>query len=289
MIVKNNYLETASMSLNEACALMEVSRSGYVAWQDRKPRHDILDQDVRFTLHNIAEDFPYYGYKRMTKALQRVGYIVNHKRTYRLMQEEKLLCKRKKINPVTTQSNHKFQKYKNLAKGFVPTAINQLIVADITYIALGSEFVYLAVIMDVYSRRFVGWDLSRNADAQLTLSALNMAIVMRGKVNIQGCIHHSDQGVQYAATAYVERLHEVGMLPSMGEVGNSYENAFAESSIKTIKYDEVHMKEYESFEEAHTNIKKFIEEVYNKKRLHSSIGYMPPEEFEKKAEKISLS
>lgn len=289
MIVKNNYLESAPMSLNKACGLMEVSRNGYIAWQDRKPRLDVLDQDVRFALHNIAEDFPYYGYKRMTKALQRVGYIVNHKRIYRLMYEEKLLCKRKKFKPVTTQSNHKFQKYKNLAKGFIPTAINQLIVADITYIALGSEFVYLAVIMDVYSRRFVGWDLSRNADAQLTLNALNMAIAMRGEAKIQGCIHHSDQGVQYAATAYVERLHEVGMLPSMGEVGNSYENAFAESSIKTIKYDEVHMKEYESFEEAHTNIKKFIEEVYNKKRLHSSIGYMPPEEFEKKAEKISLS
>ncbi len=289
MIVKNNYMETTPMSLNEACSLMEVNRAGYVTWKDRKPRHNVLDQNVRFALHNMAEEFPYYGYKRMTKALQRAGYIVNHKRIYRLMYEEKLLFKRKKFKPVTTQSNHKFQKYKNLAKGFIPTTINQLIVADITYIALGSEFVYLAVIMDVFSRKFVGWDLSRKADAQLVLNALNMAIAMRGNINIHGCIHHSDQGVQYAATAYVERLHQVGMRPSMGEVGNSYENAFAESSIKTIKYDEVHMKEYESFEEAHTNIKKFIEEVYNKKRLHSSIGYVPPEEFEKKAEKISLS
>lgn len=289
MIIKNNYVETAPVSLNQTCGLMEVSRSGYVAWKDKKPEHDILEQDVRLMLHSIAEDFPYYGYKRMTKALQRVGYIVNHKRTYRLMQEEKLLCKRKKFKPVTTQSNHKFQKYKNLANGFIPTAINQLIVADITYIALGSEFVYLAVIMDVYSRRFVGWDLSRNADAQLVLNALNMAIAMRGEANMKGCIHHSDQGVQYAATAYVERLHEIGILPSMGEVGNSYENAFAESSIKTIKYDEVHMKEYESFGDAYANIKKFIEEVYNKKRLHSGIGYMPPEEFEKKSGKISLS
>jgi len=191
-------------------------------------------------LRCIAEEFPYYGYKRMTKVLLREGYKVNHKRIYRLMDEEKLLCKRKKFQPITTNSNHAFQKYDNLAKGFVPTSINQLIVADITYIAL------------------------------------------RGAKNLKGCIHHSDQGVQYAATKYVARLLELGIVPSMSGKGNSYDNAFAESAIKTIKYNEVHMKNYESFEEVHANIKRFIEEVYNKKQLHSGIGYVPPIEFETK-------
>lgn len=278
MIVKNNL--AGPMSLGEACQLARISRSGYIAWNGRNPKGNDFEEDVRCALRKIAEEFPYYGYKRMTKALQREGYKVNHKRIYRLMADEKLLNKRKRFNPVTTQSNHCFPKYSNLAKGFTPMAINQLIVADITYIALQSEFVYLAILMDVFSRRFIGWELSREADAQLVLNALNMAIAMRGAKNIEECIHHSDQGVQYAAHAYVQRLHEVGIKPSMGEKGNSYENAYAESAIKTIKYNEVNMKEYGSFEDARANIKKFIEEVYNKKQLHSGIGYVPPEEFE---------
>lgn len=280
MIFKSNYLKDGSMSLTEACQLVEVSRNGYLAWKDRSPKHNEFEMEVRCALYNIAEEFPYYGYKRMAKALQREGYKVNHKRVYRLMTEEKLLCKRRKFKPVTTQSNHNFRIYSNLAKGFTPTGINQLIVADITYISLGSEFVYLAIIMDVYSRRFIGWDLSRKADAYLVLNALNMAIAMRDEEHMKGCIHHSDQGVQYASTEYVKRLEQVGMLPSMSRRGNSYDNAYAESAIKTIKYNEIHMKEYRSFEEAYVNIKKFIMEVYNKKQLHSGIGYLPPEEFE---------
>jgi transposase InsO family protein len=220
----------------------------------------------------------------MTKALQREGYNVNHKRIYRLMKEEGLLYKPgKKFKPMTTQSNHSFQKYDNLAKGFVPTVINQLIVSDITYIILGSGFVYLAIIMDVFSRRFIGWELSRNPNADLVLNALDMAIDLRGAENLNGCIHHSDQGVQYACTDYVNRLEQVRMIPSMSSKGNSYDNAFAESAIKTLKYNEVYMKEYDSFEDAHENIKRFIEEVYNRKQLHSGIGYVPPVEFEKKA------
>ena len=282
MVLTNHFQENGLMSMPEACQLVDASRSGYSVWRKRKQESDPFENELRRVLHHIAEEFPYYGYKRMTKALQREDYTVNHKRIYRLMAEEKLLCKRKKFQPITTNSNHTFQKYDNLAKGFVPTGINQLIVADITYIALFSEFVYLAIIMDVYSRRFIGWELSRNADTQLVLQALYMAIDLRGRDNLKGCIHHSDQGVQYAATGYVEALQEVGMIPSMSRKGNSYDNAFAESAIKTIKYNEVHMKEYESFEEAHANIKKFIEEVYNKKQLHSGIGYVPPEEFERK-------
>lgn len=280
MTVKDNLGSGSSMSIGGACHLVEVSRSGYIAWKDRDPKSGDFEEEVRHALHKIAEEFPYYGYKRMTKALQREGYSVNHKRIYRLMSEEKLLNKRKRFKPVTTQSNHGFPKYGNLAKGFTPMDINQLIVADITYIALQFEFVYLAILMDVFSRRFIGWALSREADAQLALNALNMAIAMRGTKNIKGCVHHSDQGVQYASDAYVQRLEEVGMQPSMSDKGNSYDNAYAESAIKTIKYNEVNMKEYDSFEDARANIKKFIEEVYNKKQLHSGIGYVPPEEFE---------
>jgi transposase InsO family protein len=283
MIVKNNFEDDAPMSLGEACHLVQVSRSGYLDWNGREPKSDDFEQEVMSTLHRIAEEFPYYGYKRMTKALKREGLAVNHKRIYRLMADEKLLCIRKKFKPVTTQSNHGFPTYSNLAKDFIPQDINQLVVSDITYIALQSDFVYLAILMDVFSRRFVGWGLSREANSQLVLNALNRAIALRGAKNMKGCIHHSDQGVQYASHAYIQRLAEVGMLPSMSEKGNSYDNAYAESAIKTIKYNEVHMKEYESFEDAYFNIKKFIEEVYNKKQLHSGIGYIPPEEFEKTA------
>jgi putative transposase len=283
MLVKNNFGKGSLMSIGKACQLMQVSRNGYISWREREPKRDCFEEDIREAIFRIAEEFPYYGYKRMTKALQREGYSVNHKRIYRLMAEEKLLNRRKKYKPITTQSNHGFRKYSNLAKGFTPTGINQLIVADITYIALQFEFVYLAILMDVFSRRFVGWDLSREADTQLALNALNMAVAMRSEGNLKDCIHHSDQGVQYASDAYVRRLEEVGMLPSMSSRGNSYDNAFAESAIKTIKYNEVNMKEYESFEDSRANIKRFIEEVYNKKQLHSGIGYVPPEEFEKTA------
>lgn len=280
MILKNNFEKDIGMSLGNACELLEVNRNSFLAWKNRNQKSDDFEEEIRCSLHKIAEEFPYYGYKRMTKALKRGGYKVNHKRIYRLMSEEKLLCRPKKFKPITTQSNHNFRKYSNLAKGYIPNAINQLIVADITYIALESEFVYLAILMDVFSRRFIGWELSRNPDTQLILNALNMGIELRGKVNMKGCIHHSDQGVQYAADGYVQRLEQTGMLPSMSDKGNSYDNAFAESAIKTIKYNEVHMKEYESFEEAYANIKRFIMEVYNKKQLHSGIGYVPPEEFE---------
>jgi putative transposase len=281
MIITHNLGNGSPTSLGEACELVGVSRNGFLNWKTPKPLND--EGKIRCALRCIAEEFPYYGYKRMTKALQREGFSVNHKRVYRLMSEEKLLCLRKKFKPVTTQSNHGFPKYSNLAKDSAPTAINQLIVADITYVALQAEFVYLAILMDVFSRRFIGWELSREANTQLILSALNGAIALRGERGLKGCIHHSDQGVQYASHAYVERLAQVGMLPSMSEKGNSYENAFAESAIKTIKYNEVNMKEYESFEDAYRNIKAFIEEAYNKKQLHSGIGYVPPEEFEKTA------
>jgi len=272
-------IPNSNLPVIKAAEALGVSARAYYKDQHRTEIPD-RNGEVKKTIHAIALELPKYGYRRMMHELRRRDYVVNHKRVLRLMREENLLVRRKKRNPRTTQSHHGFPKHQNLVKDFTPSGVNQVWVADITYIRLGREFVYLASIMDLYSRRCVGWALSRNPDTQLTLDALNRAITLRGEGTVQGCIHHSDQGVQYAAYAYVERLHACGMLPSMGEVGNSYENAHAESFFKTLKNEEVWMNEYETLEDVYRNIKQFIEEVYNKKRLHSSIGYKPPIEYE---------
>lgn len=273
-------IQQSNLPVSKAASVFGVTARGFYKWQARPHSLDV-DTALRERIQIIALEFPKYGYRRITHELQRRGQTINHKRILRLMREENLLVKRKKYKPKTTQSNHNLPKYSNLLQEFTPTGVNQAWVADITYIRLLREFVYLAVLMDLFSRRCVGWALSRNPDTQLTQDALNRAIALRGERNVKDCIHHSDQGVQYAAQAYVQRLLEVGMKPSMGEVGNSYENAFAESFIKTLKNEEVWMNEYETIEDVHRNIKRFIEEVYNKKRLHSSIGYKPPIEYEK--------
>jgi transposase InsO family protein len=196
------------------------------------------------------------------------------------MREDNLLCVKRLFGPRTTDSNHGFCVYPNLAKDLEVTGFNQLWVADITYIRLTNEFIYLAVIIDLFSRKCVGWELERNIDTQLTLNALDMALSKRGGTRLSGLVHHSDRGVQYAANDYIDRLKENGIRISMSRKGNPYDNAFAESFIKTVKYEEVYLREYESYDEAKRNIKKFIEEVYNEKRIHSSIGYLTPEEFE---------
>ncbi len=278
--------EQSSLSVKQASNAFGVSARCFYKW---KSKEQCIDQNafLRKKIHDIALDFPRYGYRRITHALRREGELANHKRILRLMREENLLVRKRRFTPKTTQSKHGLPKYHNLVKGLVLTRINQAVVSDITYIRLLCEFVYLAVIMDLFSRRCIGWALSRSPDAQLTLDALNKAISLRGTTNLIGCIHHSDQGVQYAAHKYVQRLGEVGMLPSMGEIGNSYENAHAESLIKTIKIEEVYMNEYETMEDVCKNIQQFIEKVYNNKRLHSSIGYMPPVEFERKKEVLN--
>lgn len=279
-------ISTTNTGINTACSLLEVSRSGYYHWQQRSCLPEVKDEIIE-RIKEICTDFSKYGYRRVTKQLQRDGKIINTKKVRRIMKEANLVVKRKRYKPITTQSNHSLQTYPNLAKNFTPTGVNQLWVADITYIRLLYEFVYLAAITDVFSRRCIGWALSRNIDTNLALTALNKAIELRG--NIVGCIHHSDQGVQYAAAAYVEKLNEHGVLISMSRKGNCYDNAFAETFFKTLKYEEVLMNEYQTFDDAYQNIKRFIEEVYNKKRLHSSIGYMPPEEFENKMLNMSLT
>ena len=281
-------ISNTDITIGNSCSLLEVSRSSYYSWQLRSSLPEVKDETIE-RIKEICTDFSKYGYRRVTKQLHRDGKIINTKKVRRIMKEEKLVVRKKRYKPITTQSNHSLQTYPNLAKNFTPTGVNQLWVADITYIRLQYEFVYLAAITDVFSRRSVGWALSRNIDTQLALSALNKAIQLRGKENVIGCIHHSDQGVQYAAMAYVEKLREHDMLASMSRKGNCYDNAFAETFFKTLKYEEVLMNEYQTFDDAYQNIKRFIEEVYNKKRLHSSIGYVPPEEFENKMLNMSLT
>jgi len=275
-------IETSPLPIAHACRTLGVSRQGFYKWKQQEPAES-KDIEILAAIQEIAAEFPKYGYRRVTHALRRDDHVVNKKKVHRLMKENGLLVRRKKSKPITTQSHHGLPKYHNLTKGIVLTGINQIWVSDITYIWLLCEFVYLALVMDLFSRRCIGWALSRNPDTQLTLDALNRAIALRGAENVKGCIHHSDQGVQYCSHRFVQRVVEVGMRSSMGEVGNSYENAYAESVIKTIKYEEVYMNEYETIEDVYCNIERFIEEVYNKKRLHSSIGYKPPLEFEKEA------
>jgi len=224
--------------------------------------------------------FPGYGYRRVTKALTRAGYLVNHKRVLRIMREESLLCQLKRRFIPTTDSNHSFRTYPNLLREMALNAPDQAWQADITYIRLPTGFAYLAAVLDAYSRRCVGWQLSHCIDTNLTLTALEMALsTRRGRVE-PGLVHHSDRGVQYASCAYVERLESVGALVSMSAKGNPYDNAKAESFFKTLKREEVYLKQYHTFAEAAANIGQFIEDVYNQKRLHSSLGYIPPVEFE---------
>jgi len=267
------------VNLGSACFALGVSRSGYVKWLKREPESDIMG--LRDELQTIAVEFPRYGYRRMAMELKRRGFAVNRKRVLRIMREDNLLCVKRLFKPVTTDSNHSLAIHPNLAKGLEVTGLNQLWVADITYIRLLAEFVYLAVVIDVFSRKCVGWELDHRIDGRLAKRALEMALSERGG-DLSGLIHHSDRGVQYASGDYVNMLRENCIRVSMSAKWNPYDNAFAESFMKTLKYEEVYLCEYDSFREAYANIGRFIEDVYNKKRLHSSIGYLSPDEFEKK-------
>lgn len=280
--------ERGDVSLREACGCLGVSRRGYRLWRQRNSKPSSQEARVRDEIQEIACMFPRYGYRRVTHELRRRSIHANHKRVYRLMREDNLLCLKKRFRPQTTDSNHSLRVYPNLAKDLMVSGVNQLWVADITYVRLALEFVYLAAVLDAFSRRCVGWQLSRNIDTQLTLDALDKALANRRSVNLSGLIHHSDQGVQYAANDYVRRLTENGIQPSMSRRGNPYDNAYAESFIKTLKYEEVYLKEYDSFQDAYNNIKEFIEAVYNQKRIHSSIGYKTPNEYEKEVKNTNI-
>jgi putative transposase len=266
------------LSILHLCDLHGVSRSWYYE-QSNHSEHIVQEIALRDQIEDIILEFPGYGYRRVTHALARQGWPINHKRVLRIMQEESLLCHlKKKFVVTTTNSRHGFPVYPNVLAGATLSAPDQAWVADFTYIRLRSAFVYLACLLDAFSRRCVGWHLSRDMTTQLTRSALHQAIVERQPK--PGLIHHSDRGVQYASREYVEQLQEIGAQISMSAVGNPYDNAKAESFFKTLKQEEVYLKEYDSFTDAEQNLTVFIEQVYNEKRLHSSLGYVPPAEFE---------
>lgn len=273
-----------SVPVYRATELLDVSRSGYYMWQHSSHRlvsEDNSDISLREEIQNIAIEFPGYGYRRITVELRNRGHLANSKKVRRFMKEDNLLCVKNRFRLQTTDSNHGEKIYLNLAKDLAVTDINQLWVADITYIQLLKEFVFLAVIIDVFSRRCIGWELSRHIDTQLTLNALHKALKTREMDDLTGLIHHSDQGVQYASKEYVDCLKEYEIRISMSRRGNPYDNAFVESFIKTLKCEEVYLNEYGTFKDALQNIDRFIEEVYNSKRLHSSIGYKSPINFER--------
>jgi transposase InsO family protein len=235
--------------------------------------------DLRDAIQRIALQFPTYGRPRITAELRRQGWHVNPKRVRRILREDNLLCIRRKKFVRTTDANHSFPIYPNLTEKMTLTGVDQLWVADITYIRLESEFVYLAVVLDAFSRRVIGWALDRTLEAGLAVAALKMALQQRGPV--KGLTHHSDRGVQYASKEYTHLLKEHGVRISMSRSGNPYDNAKCESFMKTLKYEEVYRQEYRDLADARASIQRFIEKTYNAKRLHSALGYLPPIEFER--------
>ena len=264
------------VSVRPSCAILGISRSWYYQADEQTP--SAADTALRARIEEIVVEFPGYGYRRVTATLQREEQIVNHKRVVRIMREESLLCQLKRRWVATTDSRHELGNYPNRVKGLVVIRLNQVWVADLTYVRLARGFVYLAAILDACSRKVLGWALSRWIDAALALRALEHALATRSVS--AGVIHHSDHGVQYASVAYVTRLQEHGIAISMAAIGNPYENAQAESFFKTLKTEEVYLKEYTDFTDAERQLGHFIDAVYNQKRLHSSLTYRPPAEFE---------
>jgi putative transposase len=269
----------ALLPIERACQLLAFSRSDFY----RRPRPAPSGADLLEAIDALVLDFPGYGYRRVTAQLQRDGWAVNHKRVLRLMREAGLLCRQRRRWIRTTDSLHGLAVYPNLLADCgwrALTAPDQAWMADLTYVRLPEEFCYLAVLLDGYSRRVVGWSLSQSLDASLVLGALERGLSWRKPP--AGWIHHSDRGVQYACRDYVECLSAAGARISMTATGCPRQNAQAESFFRTLKNEEVYLADYRCFEEAECRIRRFIDEVYDKKRLHSALGYLPPSEFEER-------
>jgi putative transposase len=266
-------------AIDRLCRLGGVSRAGfYRHLEAANPQR--ADADLRDAIHKIALAHKAYGYRRVTAALKRQGWVVNSKRVRRLMREDNLLCLRKPgFVPKTTDSRHGFRILPNLIRDLVPSAIDQIWVADITYIRLQETFVFLAIVLDAFSRRVVGWALEEHLRTELPLAALTMAIAAR-KPLPGSLIHHSDRGIQYASAEYARLLHNHAIAASMSGIGNPYDNAKAESFMKTLKHEQVDGNAWRTLGEARNDIAHFLDVIYNRQRLHSALGYRPPVEFE---------
>ena len=267
------------LTVERMCALAGVNRAGYYRqWRASAPRAEVTA--ARDVIQRVALANRRYGYRRIAAQLRRDGFVMNHKRVLRLMRRDNLLClRRRPFVPVTTDSRHEWRIVPNLARGLVPTGLDQLWVADITYVRLAEDFAFLAVLLDAFSRRVIGWALDMHLRASLATAALRMAIEARQPVP-GTLIHHSDRGVQYACGEYTVLLEAHDIQPSMSRVGNPYDNARAESFIKTLKQEEVDGRDYRDLNHAREAIGAFIEDIYNRQRLHSALAYRPPVEFE---------
>jgi transposase InsO family protein len=269
------------LEVERMCELATVSRAGYYRWL-QPPEEDLCEEmRLRSAIQQASLDHRFYGYRRIAALLRQQDWIVNTKRVRRLMNEDGLLAIRRRKFVATTESSHEMQIYPNLAASLELSDVNQLWVADLTYIRLGEQFLFLAVVLDAYSRRVVGWAVGEHLTSELALRALDMAIQVRNPR--PGLVHHSDRGVQYASHCYIDRLESIGALASMSRPGRPWENGKCESFMKTIKQEEVDARSYRDRGELERNIEEFIEQNYNKVRLHSALGYRSPQDFESAA------